>query len=328
MRMHSILLACVASFAVIGSATCIGAEPKEVQHGLKMTIFGDPQFQIQLVERIEPNIECHWDHGSPDPRAPIDNFSVRWTGWIRAPKAGRYKLITHTNDGVVMRLNENVVINRVADGYFTEETNVELSETPIPISLSYFERGDAAYCVLFWQPVGASAYSAVPPEAFFPDQESIDAKAEWKPPDKRGLVAEYFDKNFSRRLRTDRAVRTEAIWGDGAPLIGLPVDAGARYSGFLVPEVTGQYKFVCVANDHTRLWIDGKPILEAKFGQPKATTAVVELEANKPYAIRVEYVDVAAWASYSLQWVRPFETQVTSIPSRVLFQSKAAIPKP
>lgn len=328
MRTRSTLLAFIALLGFFRGPACIAAEPKDVQHGLKMEIFGDTQFQTQLVERIDPNIECFGDHGSPDPKVPVDNFSVRWTGWIRAPKAGRYKLITHSNDGVVMRLDGNVVINRVAAGYFTEETNVELSETPIPISLSYFELGTAAYCVLFWQPVGATAYGVVPPEAFFPDQESIDLKAEWKPTDKQGLVAEYFDKNFSRRLKTDRAVRTEAIWGDGAPLIGLPVDAGARYSGFLVPEVTGQYKFVCYANDHTRLWIDGKPILEAKFGQPKATTAVVELEAKKPYAIRVEYVDVKAWASYSLLWVRPFENQATSIPTRVLYQSKAAIPKP
>jgi hypothetical protein len=328
MRMHSTLLVFFASLAIISGATCIAAEPKEVQHGLKMEIFGDTQFRSQLVERIDPNIDSYWDYGSPDPKVPIDNFSIRWTGWIRAPKAGRYKLITHSDDGVVLRLNGNIVINRTAVGQFTEEANVELSETPTPISLSYQEFWGPTWCVLNWQPVGAPASSPIPAEAFFPTEESLDAKAEWKPSDKQGLVAEYFDKTFSRRLRTDRAVRMEAIWGDGAPLIGLPVDAGARYSGYLVPEVTGQYKFVCVSNDHTRLWIDGKPILEAKFGQPKATTAVVELEAKKPYAIRVEYVDVAAWASYSLQWVRPFETQVTSIPSRVLFQSKAAIPKP
>ncbi len=311
---------------VIGSPT-LAAEPKEVAHGLKTEIFGDTWFQRKLVDRIDPNIECYWEEGSPAPNVPVDNFSVRWTGWLRAPKAGRYKLVVHCDDGLIMRLNGVTVIERREKGVFTEEANVELSEIPVPFSLDYFELELPAYCVMFWQPVGAPAYCPVPPEAFFPDHASIDPKAEWKPSEKAGLVAEYFDKNLTRRLKTDRAVRTEAIWGDGAPIWGLPVDVACRYSGYLVPEVTGKYTFVCVANDHARLWINGKPVLEAKYGQKKPSTAVVDLIAKKPVAIRIEFVGDKGWDSYSLQWIRPLESHITSIPTSCLYQSKAAIPK-
>lgn len=317
----------IAILGTLAATLCVAAEPAEVQYGLKTQYFKDSWFREKVFERIEPNIECFWDWGSPAESIPVDYFSVQWTGWLRAPKAGRYKLIVHCDDGVIMRVNGLTVIERRDRGVFTEEANVELSETPVSFSLSYFELEQPAFCVMFWQPVGATTYCPVPMEAFFPDQASINLKAEWKPTVKQGLIAEYYDKKMTRRLKIDRAVRTEAIWGDGIPTWGLPADCAVKYGGFLVPEVTGQYTFVCVANDHARLWIDGKPILEAKFGQPKASTAVVDLVANKPVAIRVEYADVAAWGSYSLQWIRPKERQVTSIPASCLFQSKSALPK-
>jgi len=45
-----------------------------------------------LFTRIDDNIDFHWDIDTPDPRMKIGNYSVRWTGYIVAPKTGTYNI--------------------------------------------------------------------------------------------------------------------------------------------------------------------------------------------------------------------------------------------
>lgn len=45
-----------------------------------------------LFTRIDDNIDFHWDMNTPDPRMKMGNYSVRWTGYIVAPKTGTYNI--------------------------------------------------------------------------------------------------------------------------------------------------------------------------------------------------------------------------------------------
>jgi beta-glucosidase len=45
-----------------------------------------------LFTRIDDNIDFHWDIDTPDPGMKIGNYSVRWTGYIVAPKTGTYNI--------------------------------------------------------------------------------------------------------------------------------------------------------------------------------------------------------------------------------------------
>lgn len=45
-----------------------------------------------LFTRIDDNINFYWEAGSPDPRMPVDNFSVRWTTYLKVPQTGDYEL--------------------------------------------------------------------------------------------------------------------------------------------------------------------------------------------------------------------------------------------
>lgn len=177
-----------------------------------------------------------------------------------------------------------------------------------------------------WQPLGAPLPSPIPSEAFFPDEESANAKPE-KSTSKTGLVAEYFDANFARKLKIDRVDKAEAIWSLGSPAWDLPGDAGCRYTGVLVPPVTGQYKLMGWADNRMAVWIDGKPILDADQTRRKVESAFVDLEANKPYPIRIDFVDSVSYGGYFLHWTPPKGTKELSIPPECLFQTKAAVPK-
>jgi hypothetical protein len=138
-----------------------------------------------------------------------------------------------------------------------------------------------------------------------------------------GLVADYFDKTFSRRLATDRVYRIEELWGPHSPRWGLPTDSVAKYTGILVPPTSGQYKFVTAARGRIRVWIDDKPTVEAKGISP-AQSAVVDLQAKKSHEIRVEVLTTNHGAHY-LHWIPPGTTKEVSIPHEFLFPNKAAV---
>ena len=45
-----------------------------------------------LFSRVDDNIDFYWESGSPDPRMPVDNFSVRWTTFLKVPQTGDYEI--------------------------------------------------------------------------------------------------------------------------------------------------------------------------------------------------------------------------------------------
>lgn len=304
------------------------AQGRSVANGLKAEVFAGQNFERRVVERIDPNIAWFWDFGAPHDDAPLDNFSVKWSGWIRAPKAGRYKLLVHSNDGTRLWVNGQRVINEWRNAVDIFEASVELPEDPVSIRLEFYEAAGTAWCVLMWQPTGVATPAAIPTEYLFPDEESARAKPARAHANKHGLVADYYDPSFAKKLRTERVHRTEAIWGSGGPGWGLPKDVGARYTGVLVPPVSGQYKLIGWANEKMAVWIDGKPLLDSDVGRKKHEAAFLELEAGTAYPIRIDFVDSAKWGSFYLHWVPPGGEKELSIPPECLFQSKSAVPRP
>lgn len=305
----------------------VAAQGRSVVNGLKTEIFAGQNFDRRVAERIDPNIASFWDDGTPHDDAPLDYFSVKWSGWIRAPKAGRYKLVVISNDGMRLWINGQRVIDEWRNAVGTFEASVELTEDPVTIQLDYYEVTVTAWCVLMWQPTGVAQPAVVPTEYLFPDEQSAKARPGKAGLDKRGLTAEYFDRKFSRKLRSERVYRTEAIWGTGGPMWGMPKGVGARYTGVLVPPVTGQYKMIGWANEKMAVWIDGKPLLDVSEARAKHETAFTELEAGVAYPIRIEFVDSPKWGSFYLHWVPPGGNKELSIPTECLFQNKAAVPK-
>jgi hypothetical protein len=298
-------------------------ELPEVQHGLKAEIFEGRNFEKKVGEQIEPNVECFWELGAPSKDAPVDNFSVRFTGWLRAPKTGRYKLFLSSKDGSRLKINHQTLIDNWKLKPEVAEVSLELTQDPQPIEVEVFNSDLYSWVSLLWQPAGTATVCHIPATALYPDVENARSKANRTNIEKTGLVAEYFDKSFGRRLATDRVYRIEEIWGPHSPRWGLPTDSAAKYTGILVPPVSGQYKLVTSARGHIRVWIDDKPTVEAK-GIQTAQNAVVELEANKPHEIRVEVLTTGHGAHY-LHWIPPGTTKEVSIPPECLFPNKAAV---
>ncbi|MDA0831983.1 MAG: PA14 domain-containing protein [Planctomycetota bacterium] len=69
---------------VASPATCADAI-----NGLIAEYYSDASIGKLVTRQLDPNIDWVWDYGPPLPDIPKDGFSVRWTGWIKAPKAGK-----------------------------------------------------------------------------------------------------------------------------------------------------------------------------------------------------------------------------------------------
>lgn len=324
---QGILKTTIGFFAIAVAAISRGDDEKGPVNGLKAEIYAGRNFSQKIAERVDPNIEHYWQLGAPHEDAPVDDFSVRWSGWLRPPAKGRYKFVTYCNDGVRLWIGGQKIIDDWRPKADLREASIELGDEPVSIQMEMFEGPATAWAFLMWQPTGASTAATIPTDVFFLDEESAKAKPQRIGADKRGLVAEYFDAKFARKFGTGRVSGTEAMWGDvGAGAVGLKTQGAARYTGVLVPPVTGQYKLIAWGDDRVKVWIDGKPVVEGEY-EKKPATAFIELEAGVPYPIRIDYVNYIAWGGFYLHWIHPKGDKELRIPPECLFQSKLAVPK-
>jgi beta-glucosidase len=149
--------------------------------------------------------------------------------------------------------------------------------------------------------------------------ETIPAGA-LRTPDGRtaGLQAEYFDNPLLQGSPVFSRVepRVEFEFGDGkSPDPRLKAtDYSVRYTGQLVPTITGGYVLGTTSDDGSRLYIDGHLIAD-NWGKHGATSVMstIHLEANRAYALRLDYNQYGGGASLQLGWRLP--GQLSGLPT-------------
>jgi beta-glucosidase len=138
----------------------------------------------------------------------------------------------------------------------------------------------------------------------------------------RGLKGEYFR---GRELQGEAVLtridpQVAFRWDRGAPtdyLVArgeLPVVQGlagdgfsARWSGQLLPPVSGRYELHVAANDGFRLFIDGDALIEHwdLSSRTRNTSVPIDLEAGRAYDLRLEYFEDMYDAEVRLAWRLP-----------------------
>jgi beta-glucosidase len=125
----------------------------------------------------------------------------------------------------------------------------------------------------------------------------------------RGLQAEYFDntelKGSPVLRRTDASVNF--TWAFNGISSRLKTNYSVRWSGVLVSAETSDYLVGFTGQDGYRVWVDGQLLVEDwTTHRPSTTvTAPLHLEANRAYAIRIEYFQTIRSAEAKLVWGIP-----------------------
>jgi hypothetical protein len=146
--------------------------PAEIKRGLVAELFGDSGFKQLVTKRVDPQINFGWGVKAPDDRLPVDSFSVRWTGWLKPPVAGRYRFNLSADDRASLWLDDTLLLDR---DYADVEAVIELDTRPRALKVEFQEGNGAAYAYLTWTLLGASTEHVIPAESLFQDRASAEA---------------------------------------------------------------------------------------------------------------------------------------------------------
>src|SRR5262249_36072571 len=124
-----------------------------------------------------------------------------------------------------------------------------------------------------------------------------------------------------RLRRFDRFI--DFWWQDGSPDPALEPDSfSVRWTGQLLPPVTGQYTFTVLSDDGVRLWIDGEPVVDDWTAHPLGeASGTIALEAGVRVGIRLEYFDETGQSVVQLAWTPPDRPREV-IPQNHLFYTR------
>ncbi|BDI33081.1 alpha-xylosidase [Capsulimonas corticalis] len=78
--------------------------------GLTGTYFKGENFDTQVAQRVDPNIDFLWTN-DPPMGLPKEHYSVRWTGFLQAQQAGDYEIVTSTDDGARLWIDDKQVVD-------------------------------------------------------------------------------------------------------------------------------------------------------------------------------------------------------------------------
>ncbi|MET0549180.1 MAG: glycoside hydrolase family 3 C-terminal domain-containing protein [Xanthomonas sp.] len=111
-------------------------------------------------------------------------------------------------------------------------------------------------------------------------------------------------------FRWDRGSPTDNLLarGEAAPGQGIPNDHfSIRWSGQLLPPVSGRYRIEAAADDGFRLYVDGKRVLDhwTDSDRMRADGVDLDLQAGRAYDLRLEYYDAERDAGVRLGWRMP-----------------------
>ncbi len=297
-------------------------------NGLIAEYFSDQELQHSAGRGYDANIEHQWFLGLPAPGVPADHFSIRWSGWIKAPEAGAYRMTLRGDGGFRLFIDDNRIIDCWRGGNNHESASIILTGKPQKIRVEYFDTDQDAWFGLWWQPVGVTYPAVVPAEVLFTNEKSAASAPKKRRTPANGLTATYFNVTGNRVYARDFLYRTNSAWNDWSPLQSVPLDGMARYSGYLVVPKSGRYTLIAWGDDRLRVALDGQPMLESRFVSERTPAkAFIELTAGTPHEIAIEFVDTGNWGAWGLNWIPPEETSERPIPLTCLFPSKQALPK-
>lgn len=125
----------------------------------------------------------------------------------------------------------------------------------------------------------------------------------------RGLTAHYFSTHdFTGAPFAERPEATlDHQWWREAPLPGMPADSfSVRWTGTLVPPVSGRYALGARVNGSVRVLVDDSVVVDFSDRFVVATpSGWVDLVAGEPRRLTVEYSDRRIDAQVELLWAPP-----------------------
>ncbi len=279
--------------------------------------------------RVDNSINFDWGTGAPGVTGVgADNFSVRWSGSVRAPVTGSYIFQTISDDGVRLWVNGQQLINNWTDHSATTNNSASIvltSGQSYSIVMEFYENGGNAVAKLNWLVPGYGTYSPISTQNVSnPDTSSfctIPTQSCAGGGLLGGALGKYYNNtNLSGTAaasRVDTAI--DFNWDTGSPgVTGIGTDNfSVRWDGYLKVTTSGNYQFETVSDDGVRVWINNQLVIDnwTNHSQTSDTSAAIALTAGNNYPVRVEYYEAGGVSVIALHWKAPSDTAYASLPT-------------
>lgn len=172
-----------------------------LEPGVVCQMFMGRSFERRLLTRIDPQIAFQWNGQSPAPQVPPECFSARFTGWIKMPSAGEYKIIVNHDDGVRLWVDGKPCIDNWTMGTASDSATLELSANYHDLRLEYEQGEGGSHLTLLWSAPGLSATTPIPADIFFHEPldiaEQLQTRLEPDPDGTVHLTAAFADPHGS-----------------------------------------------------------------------------------------------------------------------------------
>lgn len=188
--------------------------------GLLGTYYGSSDFRGRTVTRVDPTLEFEWSATDPAPGISRTNFSVRWSGQLKADYAEEYSFYVLADEQVRLWIDDKLVIDRPDQSWLSESRgSLPLAAgEKYPLRLEAVSRSGSAVAKLMWSSA-AIAKTNIPATHLSPSrpssrQGSPDAKDKTPP----GIVLRHgaffagtIDRATETSLRLSGLLRTVPV---------------------------------------------------------------------------------------------------------------------
>lgn len=128
-----------------------------VQGSIENGLLGEYYNNIDLagnpaLTRIDKELNFRWTLYSPDPAINYDFFSAKWTGKLKAPETGNYKIGLDGNDGYRLYMDGKLLIDNWKNQSYTSSL-VEFyfeKDKEYDIRVEFFESSGSVWLKLVW----------------------------------------------------------------------------------------------------------------------------------------------------------------------------------
>ena len=219
-----------------------GVPRNRLAEGLLAEFYSGPNFGAHRAARIDRQINWKWHHGGPD-GIQSDVFSARWGGWLRAPIPGKYRLVTDTDDGVRLWIDDKLLIEHWGRGAARRRSvDVDLTAGLHAIRYEFQDILTNADASLSWSLAELKGERIVPGSALLHDpRQATAANAAYVAGDyAETLLAPQSPEGHLLCLLEDRPDLIAALF-DGPS--SVRPDSLDRYSGEISLKVDGHQRF-------------------------------------------------------------------------------------
>jgi len=308
-----------------------GSTPPAAGHGLCGEYFVGRNLRTLLLTRNDPAIEYDWKDTLPHPAlAPTGReFSIRWTTRLRPSKTDLYTLITNTDDGVKLWLDNKLLIDRWFDQTGDNSTPPLKLEKDHDYNLriEYFNGHGEASASLAWSTPSMPRQIISPANLSLPKEPATKKSATTQSiqiiklqtpstdtgptfdrilrPDNTGLKAEYF---ADRELTTLNFIRFDPnidlhYHPENPPDPSMSSEGSIRWTGMIEPRFSEDYRFHADINRRVRVWVADQLVIDRWTGEGGIFSSdKIPLVAGKKVPFKVEYTSPNGYMQCHISW--------------------------